>query len=1454
MLAYSLGVRKFRRFKKKVAHLALVCILLLTAVLPVVSNHAEAAEADAQIRYSQKWAVIPEISEEVRMDGNLDESIWQEAASLTDFVTAYHYYPAPEYQTYHVAYDTENLYIGGVFSNEEIEALAYVEVIISPYTSGGIHYTASIPVYPPNRTMLTEWNDNRLREELYVPSKIELTDITYRTFDDAAAGKFYVEMAIPLSSITSAEISPGDEWRMNVVHLYNINTKPMNSWLPIKNSFYMDRDGTVIRYMSNLVDHNRLGSVFFKQTPSGAPRMLDDGKLTYIDFTTKQFSFPQMISPQTEIKLEWKEPAGDWEVLSEVEKTTEGSSTTLTFHHRKPLQDGFYQLRLSSPGSNSEEGLYAILGFDREDLIEAGIAASGYVPSPPVNVKNVMLEPASPQVQAIMEIIPNQNGFRFVGLPEMPELAPDGLYKLSDDGKSLISLKTDTVYPNDEYPETKKATVTGRKGQTITYPYYEDEEGKKYFISAHLWHLQKARAITETENIAKSDPLGAARLLYRFVQASENYVPTTDDRWYNIPMNYSSGPPFNYWGGKWDRYYLYELHIMTPLLRTYVEVKKTNALQLLSEEVGEDIDKMIKEEMIVPAMDYMLSFPIHLINLDYTAWMGLTNVARALDDPEYIHKAVEWMDQFVTRRFMSDGSWYEVTTSYHNLSTNTLIDAANLLKGWTDPPEYISPRTGKRFDNLDLYKEYAILDKARKIPRLLAYPNKQTLPIQDTWPYQKVSSPLPGPLLLPAAGIGRLAIGEDTDQSQLYLQFIPKYGGHVHSELLNINLFAEGQELLPDLGYTYSFHRYFTTSTIGHNTVVVDSKDMIINDVSLHGGNIEQFAQVDDLFQVVRASQSEAYDVTEEYSREPWFISFPDDPNKGYVLDLFRVRGGERHEYTLHGDANHDAYFQTDLALSDYGPYLLPLGTKVKEAEGFSDKGSAEGHYEGYIYVKEVKKAELEGKDQYRLTLETFDDDGLEKAKLNITGLLEAGNDELYLGRSPSIRPARLYGTSMDTNDEVIKYDMPKMVLRREGNDLTSTFATVLEPYSGTSGSRIDAMERLKPDQAPEGASAVKISYGDTTDIILSSPHYKEQPLVMDDIVMDGEIGFIRLVNGDVQKMVLIGGTLLKKGNYEVTDKGTIEGRITNVMRTAEGDTHDALLTDSHISPDVVGQNVIVAHPDGSTHGYKIKEIDTEYRRSMIILDDMDPGFRIAEDDASHMTSFPLKKWTGEHRFRISNISSDIGAGKLLIVPESTLIAVGESTPLSITVRQGDGTEVDLDKMESVTVESSDSSIATIEADSNGTFQVEAASPGKAVFTVSVNWQGMVMKGTATVYVTADSLPIRTWTPLFTDLNDQVISDMEGVSHIRVHVKAENTSADEQSVVLIVALCDANENVLRIAESSQLMRPGEITKLDTDLDLTNKTAGSFIKVMIWDSKSGMRPYSAEARFPNGEGR
>lgn len=1219
--------------RKWIAGTTAAALLLGAPIFPAQqSARAESpfTEDGPVAHWMNRWAVTPETSQAPVIDGVLDEALWSGAAVLDDFRNVYSYEPADGNAAYRIVYDSGYLYIGGSFSLDEMETLSRVELVFSAASAGSLHQVASIPVQP-QRTMTTEWFRSVTPQE--TPQRIDLSGFAHASSVQALAETYSLEAAIPLASLSSETIAPGDEWRMNIIHIHEPNTKPISSWTPIRNARYMDRYGTgTIAYSANVVDQGRLGSLFFGEPAQGSAWQPQQAELLFTGMEQKALVFEQDSPAVTDFDLYWKTPSGDWQQLPPPTVNTNGTETTLAFAYPAPLRDGMYQLRVIAASSVPGDVRQADLMFDREQLIAAGTAALGYERPSGVGSTPVTPAPASSQVLTALNLIPDKVGFRYVGLPERPDLAPDGLYTLSADGQSIIAKSTSTVYPNALYPETQSVTAKNRDGDDVVYPYYEDGQGRKYFISGHLWYLQRARALVQTDTISKTDPLGAARLLYRFAQAYETYVPTSDERWHTLPINITAGPPFNYWGGTWERWNLNDLNNLRPLLRAYERVRQTNALAVLSTELGVDVEQKIVEEMFLPSFDYVFSFPITLANMDKSLWFGLIEAGKALGQPEYIHKAAEWMKDYAEQRFMTDGSWYEVTVSYHNQATDGLADAIAMLQGYSDPPGYVSPRSGVRFDNLDLYDEYPILEKALAFPKQLAYPNGKVVPVQDTWGHSaETPAPDAGAVLLPSAKIARLTSGTGSTQTQLYMQFTPKYG-HNHFDPLSLNLFTHGQELLPDLGYSHSKYRYFTVSTLGHNTVTVNSRNMTASGDARDGGKIERFV-AEGLFQAMRASQQEAYAETDEYSREPWLVPFPGASGESYTIDLFRVSGGDRHEYTLQGDADRDAVFRTDAPLTYYGERLLPPGVTATEALVSSEGGSAEGHYPGYIYVKDVYKADLTG-DRFSVELDTSGSAG-KLAGLRITGLLDSGANELYLGRSPSIRTTRMSGPAGDDNDSVSLYDMPKLVLRRDGTDLSSTFVTLLEPYGSGSAPRIEAFDRIVPDQAPDGAAVIRVAYGDTIDWIVSNPRNPQQPIVAGDLSMTGEMGFIRQIDGAVVEMRLVNGTLLQKGGAQLTGAADVTGAVTGTKRIANGDEIDALLTDVAVPTSAAGETVIVTHPDGTVRGYPVADVIHTANGSELVLDGQDPGFTLDGSGGSELNYYPATRWSGSHTLRV---------------------------------------------------------------------------------------------------------------------------------------------------------------------------------------------------------------------------
>ncbi|WP_223836926.1 heparinase II/III domain-containing protein [Paenibacillus oceani] len=1198
---------------------------------------------------TDRWSIIPRIGEAPIIDGSLDEAVWSQAARISGFRGIYVNEPvSPDEDTeVRLACDDSCLYFGitGRGDDGARAAAERIDILLSAPQRPDrfFHIPLDIATGPREMNMVYGHGVKFLEQPESIRSALR-----------SGGEGWTLEVAVPIASVMDREPLPGDEWRINVIRCCGIAApRPLSSIIPVRQSAIIDlglpTSGYSVRV--DVLPEGRMSRLYWHRLPGNdeasrpEPWLPVQAALIYGGFTDKRLLLDAEELGGCDfasVKLTWRMPSGERTTIQEFE--VDAAAGTISFRHPKPLETGWYELEMNVTDRMNRQRLL-LLSFDSQSLIEAG--ENLYVPPPAADLRIVVEEAPSEEVVRLLELIPPQPGFIFGGDPECPELyAGDKLFRWEpSDPFALVSPRTGTRYPNDRFPEDKAFVVHNRKGEEVRVPYYEDADGRRYSMTGLLWYEQKIYALNQTSKLAKYDPLGAARLLDRWADAYAGWVPTNDYPWGCYPTEGNAGPPYHYWGGVWSRWSTSDLGELRHLAEAYAEVKKTNAFEILSEETGVDADRKIVEGMFRPSYAFFDSFSNGNHNNDYHNWIGLIALSRATGHPRYIHQALERIRLFVAGRFLFDGFFGEVCVSYHLQSIGGLQAAIEAAKGWTDPGGYVSPRSGQRADDLDLERDYPALHAFKRVISGITYPNGHYYPIQDTWAFSKSRSldPAGASLFLPASGIARLTLGSGERQIQLYMSCVPKYG-HDHLDPLNLALFACGQELLPDIGYTHTLYRQWTRSTMCHNTVIVDGKDMDRNS-GVDGGSLRLFASVGADVQMMRMNQENAYPDLREYGREAWLIGFGGGTcatggtveRPGYVVDLFRIRGGTRHEYTLNGDANRDSVMELSVPMRPYGLRLLPPGTKVTPPTGELEQGDAEGQYYGYMYIQDVQKAET-GRDGYEVTLRTSGEGRLKVIGLN--GSSGSGErSELFLGKAPSLRATRLHDKSMDNNVEAVRYSMPKMVVRKEGADLSSRFVHVMEPYSEGSDPRIRRAELLQPEQGGGGDVALAVAYGGTTDIILSSgPAGLRQPLIVGDISLSGGIGFIRIENGEVAQMVLIGGTLLSKGELAIHGDGPAEGVIDSVLRKADGDPVDALVTGAAVPDDAAGNCVIVTHPDGSANGYPIRDIVREEGRTLLLIEGTDPGFTIREDGSSDMKFYPFKKWNGPHLFRIDNV------------------------------------------------------------------------------------------------------------------------------------------------------------------------------------------------------------------------
>ncbi|MGB7156446.1 MAG: heparinase II/III family protein, partial [Tepidisphaeraceae bacterium] len=283
---------------------------------------------------------------------------------------------------------------------------------------------------------------------------------------------------------------------------------------------------------------------------------------------------------------------------------------------------------------------------------------------------------------------------------------------------------------------------------------------------------------------------------------------------------------------------------------------------------------------------------------------------------------------------------------------------------------------------------------------------------------------------------------------------------HGHFDEMNLNVYARGYEMSYDLGYGLgSTHTQvgWAKQTASHNTVLVDERSQL--SAGRSGGSIRAFAAMPGL-QFVSTTSAAPY-AAQGVTRYDRTIAMIDaDDHASYLLDVFRVQGGARHDYVFHG---HGTQLTTDgLDLGPEQPGSLAGADVDWGARQGSDgdiKGIVGKEYwnpppgNGLGFLVKPRRAP-EPKSVWSATWEI---DAEHDARLRLN-MLPAPGTTVTTAEAPGIYP---------------HFPKAAYVLARRAadKDLSSTFAAVIEPYGAAR-----AVKTITPlGDASDRAVAVKI-------------------------------------------------------------------------------------------------------------------------------------------------------------------------------------------------------------------------------------------------------------------------------------------------------------------------------------------------------------------------------------------
>ncbi|MDH7568549.1 MAG: heparinase II/III family protein [Armatimonadota bacterium] len=786
------------------------------------------------------------------------------------------------------------------------------------------------------------------------------------------------------------------------------------------------------------------------------------------------------------------------------------------------------------------------------------------------------------------------------------------------------------VWPNPRYPDDQVMEGKNRLGETVRFRFYlHPQKQTRHFFAAHAlmyrraWLLNQCRLLgiayqaTGKEEYARR----VALVLDKIATVYPHYpvIANGNGRHRDFLFARSQEAPYPWDGGRWGWHYPAD-EVPADVLTLFDLVCDSAAMQALSAERGYDVRARVVNDFFRPTVEAVRKAPRHISN--YVAYLGnIAALGRVIGEPEWVHWAVRWIGANLEAGCFYDGCWHE-SPSYHYMTMAGIRSCFDRVRGYSDPPGYTPPADSARLENLDPEKAFPFYAKALRAYAPLDLPDGSSTPVHDTWAGQRApgSRPRQQSVSALAPGFGHASLGRGAGEHQLLAQlhFSGDYGHH-HRDSLNLTLFAKGREMFSDIGYTWTRLRGWTTSTLSHNTVVVDRQEQGGRQTD---GDLLWFFPDTAGVAVVEADGRRAYSGIaglDVYRR--LLVMVPVSEEDAYLVDLFRVRGGTTHDWMLHGDASRE------MAAVCRPQPVVPVETMLAEGETWLEPQLSHQAMNPYGVLREMRAVRTDGPTEVTFT---YTDDPRRGVR---THLLGSSGTEVFLGKSPTVRQAGR-GASGD-NRKVFDQWMPQLIVRRRGEaPLSSLFAAVHQPFAGTP---FLSEVRPLPIEPADGAAALQVRHGNCVDTILSTldmPPYPER--TADGVRLRGRLGIVRRQQGRVSHAWLFEGESLSAGDFRLApDRGFLSGSILAAMRKAAGAAEDAFLTDALLPEGdrLRGVWMVVTHGGGVRHAYCVERVEPREGGSVVVLTH-DHGLTV-DGETTREVFFPQRTFAGRNTFVI---------------------------------------------------------------------------------------------------------------------------------------------------------------------------------------------------------------------------
>ena len=647
-------------------------------------------------------------------------------------------------------------------------------------------------------------------------------------------------------------------------------------------------------------------------------------------------------------------------------------------------------------------------------------------------------------LKEVIAEVPEQSGIFFIGCPNCHSGAEEMNVLTWKPGMGLTVRCNycKMVFPNEKFPNNRGKVITAPGGARQVYRYYEDATGYPYYFEAHalyekwLWIRPLAEKLAKIWYATRDNAYGdrAAAIAGRFAQVFPDYAvrydyPNAPVRFFpaNQKWPYEGLTPYR--GAKW-RWWGYD-DIPTYLANVYDILQSGYDWNRMNTWIGADTDKRIADNLLRLGYAFTTANPEEYSNKSPGMYAEMIRVGRILGDPAMVHEAVKRFREFFSKGFFADGWWKEGTPSYHDMTIGSLKSVVDALEGYVDPASW----KGEFFDHPDISKEAPLYEKALVVNGKNILPNGRKIPVNDTWGYgweygygRDKGTDSTVSRLWPALGNATPGTGSGDNQVMLNVNWSGNYG-HSHYDNGGIILYAAGQELLSDVGYTHSKYRGWTVHTASHNTVVIDEKRQDAGSMKKPvTGRLKFYDDGNAHVNVVDVDASPAYSMADVYRRR--LVMIHSASGYDYVIDRFDVKGGRMHDWFLHGMCEQQGTLHASIALDRPLKTLVPEwgGSEVPKTQFDMDPK----RFHAYSYLRDIRKGTATGP-----WTATWHYDSLNVGLRS--HILSQPGTEVFRFHSPSIRLAKEDDNKMD---EFLRNG----IMQRHSGE-SSTFIAVHEPF-----------------------------------------------------------------------------------------------------------------------------------------------------------------------------------------------------------------------------------------------------------------------------------------------------------------------------------------------------------------------------------------------------------------------